>query len=52
LFVKIKILGAICDQIEGNGFQFSWAERHEALFMSFCPKSKILQLIIIAAEHK
>ena len=39
MFIKLKTLGAIYDQIRGDGSQISWTERHEALFMSFCPKS-------------
>jgi hypothetical protein len=42
LVVKIKILEAIYNQIGENGSQISWTERHEALFMPFCPKSKLI----------
>jgi hypothetical protein len=45
-FVKIKTLGVIYDQIGENGSQISWTERHEALFMFFCPKSNQLRRVL------
>jgi hypothetical protein len=39
------------DTIKENGSQISWTERHGAIFMSFCPKSKKHQSPEQAVSH-
>ncbi|MDP3705078.1 MAG: hypothetical protein Q8R24_04110, partial [Legionellaceae bacterium] len=38
-FMKTVAYCIINELVEGNRSQVSWTERHEALLMSFCPKS-------------
>ncbi|MDP3705460.1 MAG: hypothetical protein Q8R24_06070, partial [Legionellaceae bacterium] len=38
-FMKTVAYSVINELVESNGSQVSWTERHEAFFMSFCPKS-------------
>ncbi|MDP3706217.1 MAG: hypothetical protein Q8R24_09990, partial [Legionellaceae bacterium] len=42
-FMKTVSYCVINKLVEGNRSQVSWTERHEALFMSFCPKSNNLK---------
>ncbi|MDP3705097.1 MAG: hypothetical protein Q8R24_04205, partial [Legionellaceae bacterium] len=38
-FMKTVAYSVINELVGSNGSQVSWTERHEAFFMSFCPKS-------------
>ncbi|MDP3705636.1 MAG: hypothetical protein Q8R24_06960 [Legionellaceae bacterium] len=42
--MKTVAYSVINELVESNGSQVSWTERHEAFFMSFCPKSNTNQL--------